>query len=117
MPAAGLVHGARAGAPGSRGPLAGSLRARSASQPNSLIMSRQTRRTSMIVERNGRSQALARVLAWHRFSARTATAQRPGLTVLCDERGARYHGKGLIADEPSHLRMRRLSRRAAARKR
>ncbi len=45
------------------GVLGGALRARSASQPNSLIMSRQTRRTSMIAERNGRSQALARV--WH----------------------------------------------------
>jgi hypothetical protein len=45
------------------GVLGGALRARSASQPNSLIMSRQTRRTSMIAERNGRSRALARV--WH----------------------------------------------------
>ena len=69
----------------------------------------------MIAERNGRSQALARVLARHTlapqlccsqprtgFSARTATAQPAELTVLCGERDARYHGKGLIADEPSH---------------
>jgi hypothetical protein len=89
--------------------LGGALRARSASQPNSLIMSRQTRRTSMIVERNGRSQALARVGTAHASTAtllltathgvlgthsRTATAQPAELSVLYGERDARYHGKG-----------------------
>ncbi len=34
--------------------------------------------------------------------SRVATAQPAELTVLCGERDARYHGKGLIADEPSH---------------
>jgi hypothetical protein len=34
--------------------------------------------------------------------SRAATAQPAGLTVLCGERDALYHGKGLIADEPSH---------------
>jgi hypothetical protein len=33
---------------------------------------------------------------------RTATALPAELTVLCGERDARYHGKGLVADEPSH---------------
>ena len=72
----------------------------------------------MIAERNGRSQALARVLARHRLApqlccsqprmgvlgthSRTATAQPAELIVLCGERDALYHGKGLIADEPSH---------------
>jgi hypothetical protein len=72
----------------------------------------------MIAERNGRSQALARLLARHTlapqlccsqprmgFSARIAAQRprsRPELIVLCGERDALYHGKGLIADEPSH---------------
>jgi hypothetical protein len=72
----------------------------------------------MIAERNGRSQALARVLARHTLApqlccsqprmgfsgthSRTAPAQPAGLTVLCGERDALCHGKGLIADEPSH---------------
>jgi hypothetical protein len=34
--------------------------------------------------------------------SRTATARPAGLIVLCDQFHARYHGKGLIADEPSH---------------
>ena len=34
--------------------------------------------------------------------SRIATAQPADLTVLCGERDARYHGKGLIADEQSH---------------
>jgi hypothetical protein len=42
--------------------------------------------------------------------SRIATAQPADLTVLCGERDARYPGKGLIADEPSLLGMRRLSR-------
>jgi hypothetical protein len=54
------------------------------------------KRTSMIAERNGRSQALARV--WHGTGSRHA--QPADLTVLCDERAALYHGKRLIADEP-----------------
>jgi len=63
----------------------------------------------MIAEHYGRSQALARVLARHRFSARTAP-QPADLTVLCDERDRLSHGPGLIADELSPLSMRRLSR-------
>jgi hypothetical protein len=34
--------------------------------------------------------------------SRTATAQPAELIVWCGERGALCHGKGLIADEPSH---------------
>ena len=34
--------------------------------------------------------------------SRTATAQPAELIVLRGERDALYHGKGLIADEPSH---------------
>ena len=34
--------------------------------------------------------------------SRTATARLAELIVLCGERDALYHGKGLIADEPSH---------------
>jgi hypothetical protein len=34
--------------------------------------------------------------------SRIATAQPAELTVLCGERDAWYHGKGLVADGPSH---------------
>ena len=34
--------------------------------------------------------------------SRTATAQPAELTVLYGDRDARYHGKGLVADELSH---------------
>jgi hypothetical protein len=46
-----------------------------------------------------RGFGMAQVLGTH---SRTATAQPTDLTVLCDERDALYHGKGLIAGEPSH---------------
>ena len=43
--------------------------------------------------------AMDGVLGTH---SRIATAQPAELSVLCGERDARYHGKGLVADELSH---------------
>ena len=71
------------------------------------VITKKTNRRHMISDHHDQAASTATllltatdgVLGTH---GRTATAQPAELTVLCGERDARYHGKGLIADELSH---------------
>jgi hypothetical protein len=70
------------------------------------VITKKTNRSHMIGDHHDQAASTATLLrtATHGVlgtDGRIATAQPAGLTVLCGERDARYHGKELIADELS----------------